>query len=76
MALPNHQNHTDLGRWAYDVVLLSEKRGPAQALSAQKQIASERLPKVNILQLLGIRGLDESNRGFMDRSWLHEVPNQ
>ena len=69
-------NHTDLGRWAYDVVLLSEKRGPAQALSAQKQIASERLPKVNILQLLGIRGLDESNGGFMDRSWIHEVPNQ
>jgi hypothetical protein len=62
-------NHTDLGRWAYDVVLLSEKPGSSQGPSRQTQIAREHRPKTNILRLLGIRG---PYGGLMDRSWLGE----
>ena len=66
--------HTDLGRWAYDVILLSDKGGPAQARSAQ--IASGRLPKTDILRLLGIQRSGQTERDFTSRYWLREGPDK
>ena len=37
-------NHKDLGRWAYDVVLLSVEQSQGQAQKGQTQIATERPP--------------------------------
>jgi hypothetical protein len=66
-------NHTNLGRWAYDVFLLTERPGSGQTLSAQTRIATARFPTTNILRLLGLRNLGQSDEVFMSRSWLREV---
>ena len=69
-------NHTDLGRWAYDVFLLTEKAGPGQTLSAQTGIATARFPATNILRLLDLRNFGQIDEVFMSRSWLREVSDR
>ena len=65
-------NHTDPGRWAYDVILLTESRSRGQAASGLTQIATTRLPRTNILWLLGIRRIRQIDETIVDRSWLRE----
>jgi hypothetical protein len=69
-------NHTNLGRWAYDVFLLTEKPGSGQTLSAQARIATARFPATQILRLLGLRNLGQIDEVFISRSWLRQVSDR
>ena len=64
-------NHTNLGRWAYDIFLLTEQPG-----SGQTRIATARFPATNILGLLGLRNFGQIDEAFMSRSWLREVSDR
>jgi hypothetical protein len=67
-------NHADLGRWAYDVLLLSVKRGPAP--TAKQTNKTNNLSTAETLPLLEASRSGRIDVSYMSRSRLSELSNR
>jgi len=66
-------NHTDLGRWAYDVVLLSAKRSSGQVANERTNVGSPAIWRLGIFRPPASRRLGQIDDGLTGKSSLREI---
>jgi len=66
-------NHTDLGRWAYDVFLLSAKRTTGQARNDRAEIGPAALWRLGMFRPSASRRLGQIDGAWAGKSFLREI---